>query len=234
MEGYVKSAYLAKKLTKLEHGDSTDFDHPFNLKLAADGARRGLTTLSDGAVVIFPTATVNNMPKWFATEPKVPGPDASEAEKHEQELAQKSRPTSFAFRPYIYEQRARILMPAGFTVRPLPENKTTKLGTATLEESYSAAEPGVVTATFRFNSGPGTLTVEQALAMRTAILELRKREYVGILFDQSGVKALTDGHIREALEIDRKLIAGAPTDALHHLHLANALLTGGDWRRGAG
>jgi len=57
------------------------------------------------------------------------------------------------------------------------------------------------------------LTVEQALAMRTALLELHKRDYVGIFFDQSGVKALTAGHIREGLEIDRDLIASAPSDA---------------------
>lgn len=227
MERYVKNAYLAKTLTKLEHGDSADFDHPFNLKLVADGARRGLTSLSDAAVVIFPTSTANSLPQWFSTEPKVAGPDTSETEKRNLELGEKSRPASFTIRPYIYEQRARILVPAGFTVRPLPENKTTTLGTATLEESYSAAEPGVVTVTFRFNSGPAHLTVEQALAMRTEILKLHKREYVGIFFDQSGVKALTAGHIREALEIDRKLITAAPTDALHHLQLANALLTAG-------
>jgi tetratricopeptide (TPR) repeat protein len=85
----------------------------------------------------------------------------------------------------------------------------------------------VVTATFRFNSGPCNLTAEQALAMRAAILELRKRDYVGIFFDQTGVKALTTGHIREGLEIDRNLIASAPSDALHHLHLARALLEAG-------
>jgi tetratricopeptide (TPR) repeat protein len=227
LERYVKNAYLAKKLTKLEHGDSADFDHPFNLKLVAEGARRGLTSLNDGAVAIFPSSTANSLPKWFSTEPKVSGPDTSEIEKHNLELSEKSRPESFTIRPYIYEQRVRILVPAGFTVRPLPENKTTKLGTATLEESYSAAEPGVVTVSFRFNSGPANLTVEQALAMRTEVLKLQKREYVGIFFDQSGVKALTAGHIREALEIDRNLIAAAPADALHHLHLANALLTAG-------
>lgn len=227
MERYVKSAYLAKKLTKMERGDNTDFDHPFNLKLEAEGARRGLTSLSDAAVAVFPTSTANSLPKWFRTEPQDSGKDLSETAKHDLELAQKSRPVSFVIRPYIYEQRVKILVPAGFTVRPLPDNKTTKLGTATLEESYSNAEPGVVTMTSRFNSGPWSLTVEQALAMRAEILKLNKREYVGILFDQSGVKALTAGHIREALEIDRNLIARAPSDAFHHLHLAMALLTAG-------
>jgi len=225
METYVKNAYLAKKLTKIEHGDSADFENPFNLTLTADGAKRGMTSLIDGMVVIFPSSTANSMPKWFSTTP--PGQDISAEAKHQLELGEKSRPPSFAFRPYIYEQQARILIPAGFTLRPLPADKTTQLGTASLTESYSAAEPGVVTVTFRFNSGPYKLTAEQALAMRAALLELHKREYVGIFFDQSGVKALTAGHIREALEIDRKLIAGVPSDAYHHLHLSRALLDAG-------
>ena len=224
MERYVKNAYLAKKLTKLEHGDRADFDHPFNLTLAANGAKRGNSSLFDAAVAIFPAATTYNMPKWFSTAPPVPGPDMSADTKHELELAEKSRPASFAIRPYIQEQRVRIPIPAGFTLRALPADKTTQLGTASLTESYSAAEPGVVTVTFRFNSGPSRLTAEQALATRAALLELHKRDYVGIFFDQSGVKALTAGHIREALEIDRNLIAGSPSDALHHLHLARALL----------
>jgi len=224
MEKYLKNAYLAKKLTKLEHGDRSDFDHPFNLTLAADGAKRGQTSLSEAAVVIFPAGTAYNMPKWFSQTPPAPGPDMSADAKHELELAEKSRPASFVIRPYIYEQRARILIPSGFTLRALPAEKTTQLGTASLTESYSAAEAGVVTVSFRFNSGPPALTAEQALATRAAILELNKRDYVGIMFDQSGVKALTAGHIREALEIDRNLIAGTPSDAIHHLHLARALL----------
>lgn len=227
MEKYVKNAYLAKTLTKLEHGDGADFDHPFNLTLAADGAKRGQTSLIDGIVVIFPSSTANGMPKWFSTKPPAQGPDMSAEAKHELELAQKSRPSSFAFRPYISEQRVKILVPTGFTLRSLPADKTTQLGTANLTKSYSAAEPGVVTVSFRFDSGPGKLTAEQALAMRTALLELHKRDYVGIFFDQSGVKALTAGHIREGLEIDRNLIAAAPTDAFHHLHLARALLEAG-------
>jgi tetratricopeptide (TPR) repeat protein/transglutaminase-like putative cysteine protease len=224
MENYVKNAYLAKTLTKLEHGDAADFDHLFNLTLAADGARRGLTSLIDGAVAIFPSTTANSMPKWFSTKPPDSGKDLSAEAQHEKELAEKSRPADFVFRPYISEQRVRILIPPGFTLRALPPNKTTQLGTASLTESYSDVEPGVVTATFRFNSGPPTLTAEQALALRAALLELHKRDYVGIFFDQSGVKALTAGHIREALEIDRNLIAAAPSDAYHHLHLARALL----------
>jgi len=232
LETYVKNAYLAKNLTKFEHGDAADFEHPFLLTVAADKATRANSTLVDAVAVIFPNATTNALPPWFAQQPPAEGPDVSADAKRELELERQSRPANFTVRPYIYEQRTRILVPDGFVVRPLPANKTTQLGPATLIETYSTtaptpSEPGVVEVRFRFNTGVSTLTVDQALALRTAVLELNKRDYVGIYFDQAGARELTAGHIREALAIDRKLIAARPDDALHHLQLARALLDAG-------
>jgi len=227
LETYVKNAYLAKTLTKYEHGDPTDFEHPFLLTVAADKASRGNSSLVDAVVVVFPNATINGLPAWFSQQPPPEGPDVSADTKRELELARQSRPATFTIRPYIYEQRTRILVPEGFTVRPLPANKTTQLGPATLTETYLTTEPGVVEARFRFNSGVATLTADQAVALRTAVLDLNKRDYVGIYFDQAGARELTAGHIREALAIDRKLIAARPDDALHHLQLSRALLDAG-------
>jgi len=227
LENYVKGAYLAKNLVKVEHSDAADFAKPFELKLEAGGAKRGYSSLEDALVAIFPTITLNSLPRWFSTEPPATGPDVSAEAKHEQELGLKNRPATFALRPYTYEMRARVLIPPGFELRALPPAKTTQLGPATLTESYSASEPGAVLATFRFNSGSATLTPAQALAMRDAVLQLYKRDYVGIFFDQAGAKALTAGHIREALEIDRKLIDADSKDAVAHLHLSRALLDAG-------
>jgi tetratricopeptide (TPR) repeat protein len=227
LEGYVKNAYLAKTLTEVKHGSGTDFDHPFSLTLVADGAKRGYTAMNEAEVVIFPTAAVSGMPKWFSQPAPVIGPDTSAEMKAELALREKSRLASYVIQPFISEKRTRILIPEGFALRSLPPNKTTPLGTATLTESYDASEPGVVTATFRFNSGPPNLTVEQALAMRSAMLELDKRDYVGIYFDQVGAKALADGHIKEALDADHGLIARQPSEALHHVRLARALLEAG-------
>jgi tetratricopeptide (TPR) repeat protein len=227
LENYVKNTYLAKSLTKFEHGDATDFEHPFLLTLAADKSTRGNSSLVDAVAVIFPNNTINALFPWFSQQPPNEGPDESADVKQELALERQSRPSTFTLRPYIYEQRTRILIPDGFIVRPLPANKTTQLGPATLTETYLNNEPGVVEARFRFSTVVSTLTPDQAIAMRTAVLELNKRDYVGIFFDQAGARELTAGHIREALAIDRKLIAARPDDALHHLQLARALLDAG-------
>jgi hypothetical protein len=115
------------------------------------------------------------------------GPDTTDATKHQLALAEKSRVATYTFRPFLDERRVKIVAPDGFKLRALPSDKTTQLGPATLTETYKV-DAGIVTATLRFDSGPGVLTVEQAVAMRTAMLDLAKREYVGIYFDQTGAK----------------------------------------------
>ncbi|MDP9051007.1 MAG: DUF3857 domain-containing protein [Acidobacteriota bacterium] len=227
LENYVQNAYLAKALTKVTHGSGTDFEHPFQLTLVADGARRGFTSMGEAVVAIFPNAAAQGLPKWFYEAPPVIGKDTPEDTRHELEMAAKSRLAMYTMQPLISERRTRILIPDGFVLRSLPADKTTQMGPATLTEKYEQAEPGVVTATFRFNSGPSHLTGEQVLALRGAVLELNKRDWVGIYFDQVGAKALAAGHIREALEADRSLITARPTEALHHVRLARALLDAG-------
>jgi tetratricopeptide (TPR) repeat protein len=227
LENYVQNAYLAKTLTNVSHGAGADFDHPFQLSLVVDGARRGYTSMNEAVVAIFPNAAANGLPKWLFETPPVVGKDTSEDVRRDLDLASKSRLAMYAIRPFISERRTRVLIPDGFALRSLPPTKTTQMGTATLTEKYGAAEPGVVTATFRFDSGPSNLTVDQVLTLRTAVLELAKREWMGIYFDQIGAKALAAGHIREGLEADHSLISAHPAEALHHVRLARALLDAG-------
>lgn len=227
LENYVQNAYLAKTLTEVTHGLGTDFDHPFHLTLVADGAHRGFTSLSEAVVAVFPSAAAQGLPKWFFQAPPVVGKDTPEDTRHELEIAAKSRLSTYTIQPFISERRTRILIPDGFVLRSLPPAKVTPMGTATLTEKYEQTEPGVVTVTYRFNSGPANLTAEQALALRISVVELNKRDWVGLYFDQVGAKALAAGHIREALESDRALIAAHSTEALHHVRLARALLDAG-------
>jgi tetratricopeptide (TPR) repeat protein len=227
LENYAHSAYLAKDLIRVNHGPADDLSKPFDLTLEVGKAKRGTTALSEALVVIYPSMVMGSLPRWFGTPPPVVGPDTSATDKENILRAQASREPTYSFRPYMDERRVRILIPDGFALRSLPPNKMTKLGMATLVEEYDAPEKGVITADLRFDTGPGTLSAEQAVAMRDAVLEFDKRDYVGVYFDQVGAKALAGGHIRAALDADRGLIAGHPTEALPHVQLARALLEAG-------
>jgi tetratricopeptide (TPR) repeat protein len=227
LENYAHNAYLAKDLIKVSHGPADDLSKPFDLTLEIGKAKRGTTALNEALVVLYPSMVTSALPRWFGTTPPVIGPDTSATDKANLLRAQASRMPSYSFRPYLDERRVRILIPDGYALRSVPPDKTTKLGMATLVEEYDASEKGVITADLKFDTGPGTLTAEQAVAMRDAVVELEKREYVGVYFDQVGAKALADGHIRAALDADRGLIAAHPTEALPHVQLARALLEAG-------
>ena len=230
LENYVHTAYLAKTLVRVTHGDAADLSQPFHLTIEADGAKRGSTGLDEAEVAMFPTMPLNSLPRWFSQAPYVVGPETSDDIKHQLELARAARSATYTMRPFVSENRVRIVVPDGFMLRSLPPSKTTPLGTATLTETYTAndaKDPGVVTAVFKLDSGPATMTAEQALAMRTAVVEFFKRDFVGIFFDQVGAKAFAAGKIREALDADRTLITAHPTEALNHARLARLLLQAG-------
>lgn len=223
LEKYANSHYLAKKLVKVTHGDAADLGHPFALKLEMEKAGRGSTSLVDGGAAMWVTYGPNRLPKWFGQEAPVLKPEASAEVKREFELAQASRGKSYVFMPFVDERHYRVEAPDGFTARALPANKTTQVGKATLTETYSSPSANVIEAVVRFDSGPGTLTAEEALTMRTAVLELEKREYVGLFFDAPGEKEKAAGHVREALAAEREMVAKHPEDAMYRVRLAHVL-----------
>lgn len=227
LENYAKTAYYAKTLASVTHGDPEDISKPFNLTLDIKGARRGDTAMDEALVAVFPSMVLDGLPRWFRTAPPVIGPDTSADVKRQLALAEKSRASSYTFMPFMDERRVKVIPPDGFKLRALPPDKTTQLGPATLKETYSVDSAGVVTATLRFDSGPGTLTADQALAMRKAVVALDKRQYIGLYFDQAAAKAFAQGRIREALGLDRALIAAHPGEALNYSRLARLLLEAG-------
>ncbi|MFZ0663403.1 MAG: DUF3857 domain-containing protein [Acidobacteriaceae bacterium] len=227
LENYAKTAYSAKTLASVTHGDPQDLSKPFDLTLDIKGARRGDTAMDEALVAVFPSIVLDGLPGWFRTPPPVIGPDTSADVKHQLDLAEKSRASSYTFMPFIDERRVKVIPPDGFKLRALPPNKTTQLGPATLKETYSVDSAGVVTATLRFDSGPGTLTVDQALAIRKAVVALEKRQYIGLYFDQTAAQAFAQGRIREALGLDRALITEHPGEALNYSRLARLLLQAG-------
>jgi hypothetical protein len=227
LDNYARNAYLAKGLSKFEHGDGADLAHPFQLSLTIDGARRGSTGLGDAAVAIFPAGPLNNLPPWLRT-PAAPLPDdATPAQKADRADAEQHRSPTYQIRPFVVEQRFRILVPAGFSLRALPEDRTTQLGPASLTEHYALESPSVFTATLHFTTGKSTLTTEETLAFRDAVVQFQHRDAILVGFEQTGIKLLAAGKIKEALAVDQDAVARDPQSALPHVRLARALLQSG-------
>lgn len=227
LEEYVKSAYLAKSLGPIEHGDGADLSKPFELKITAENARRGGTSLVDAAVAIFPTGTFNGLPQWIRTAAQPLPEDATAEQKQQRAKAEAQRSPTYRMEPFTTEQRYRILAPAGFVARPLPADRVTKLGPATLTEHYVAESPRVVLASLKLAVDKPEITAQEALDFRQAVAEANTREFVLITFAQQAASLAAEGKIKEALAAGREEIAENPKSALPHVRMARVLLGAG-------
>lgn len=227
LESYVHSAYAAKALAKVESGDAKDFTKQFVLRMEIEKTKRGNTGIADAFLTLFPTGAFGRLPRWFFIDPDQASQTLSPEEKADRQKAQEQRVAEYEVEPFIAERRYRITPPAGFLLRALPADKTTQMGPATLTQTYSSDSSGVITASFRFHTGNGRYTTEEALELRKAVLAANKEDAVSILFDQPGAKQFAAGKVREALSIDRGLIEAHSNDPLPHIRMAYALLAAG-------
>ena len=222
-EDYVKGAYLAESLTSLDKTDPSDLDKPFTVTFTAKG-RRGFTEMNNSVVYIPVGNIFDGMPKYFLTSEKEAKEDSDDSE----EDIVKPRTVDWFLTPFATEWHYKITAPAGFKIRALPQSKDEKLGSARFIQKYSANNDGtMVEASLKFDSGKARLTVDEARGVRDAIVKIRSGDGISITFDHVGYSLLSAGKIREALAVDRQLVAEHPKDALQRIHLARALLTAG-------
>ena len=231
LEQYSKRVYAAKSLTHIDHGDGSDFSKPFVLRLDMANAARGSSGINDAAVAIPPAGVLNRLPGWFSTDPDADTAKLTPEQEADRKKKEQARSTEYLIHPFVTEWHYRILLPEGFVARTLPEDQTVKMGPATLTRHYalepSPESPRVVTAVYRFDTGRQRYSLEEVLALRKAVLEEDRKDYLLIYADQAGAKLLTEGKFRQALATDRALIAAHPSDAMHHVHMSAALLQAG-------
>jgi tetratricopeptide (TPR) repeat protein/transglutaminase-like putative cysteine protease len=227
LETYAKNQYLAKALSSVEHGDGHDFSKPFMLKLDMAEARRGNTLLDDAAVSIPFTGVFYRLPEWFRTDPNPNNDKLTPQQEEDHKKAVAVRVSEYDVHPFITEWRYTITPPEGFTLRAPPEDKSIDMGPAKFTQHYEVDSKGVLSGVLRFDTVKAKYTVDEALALREAVLAAYKQDMITVLFDQTGAKLLAAGKIREALAADRALIERHPKDALHHAQFASAYLEAG-------
>jgi tetratricopeptide (TPR) repeat protein len=167
------------------------------------------------------------LPDWFRTDPKLKGEKLTPQQEDDQKRAVAARASSYDVHPFLTEWRYRITPPEGFTLACFARGQEVEMGPALLTQHYEQDAKGRITADLRFSTGKPHYTVDEALALRDAVLAAYKEDMITILFDQQGAKLMAAGRIREALAADHALIAQHPAQALQHAQMAYALLKAG-------
>jgi len=219
LEAYAKNTYLGV-LTRYENPDPQDFSKPFTLRLEMEKSQRGFTDEAGSAVGINLGDLLSRMPDLE--------PEKDEDETAKKKEAPQGRHSDLLLpEPFVTEWQYRIVPPPGFRARPLPENKTEKMGPATYSQEFAVDASGVVTAHLSFDTGQRRFTPAQAEALRAGVKELRNREAILVTFEHTAQALLEAGKMRAALVELRRLIGLHPKEALHQEQLARAFLQAG-------
>ena len=219
LEEYVKSTYLADKLTKLEHTSADDMAKPFRLTLEAEKARRAYVT-DDEATVYVPLGSIyDRLPEFIRNVPQ--------RDSNHKGNPDDKRKNDAVIRNFVTEWQIKVVPPAGFSPRPLPPDSKTPIGPAVLSAHYQVGDDGAVNAVFRFDSVRARWTAAEVESARDAIRELERADSPAIHFDLTAAADLQRGNVRKALGEYRTLIALHPSEALHHSQLSRGLLEAG-------
>jgi len=215
---YVKDYFLAEDLTGLEHTAGTDLTRSFELKLEIAKGKRGSTDLDRAVAAIRLDGLMWGYPTYVLSDDGMDKPD---------QPGWKPRKNDIEMQPFATEWRYRIVPPVGFDAPVLPKDSEQALGPAKLTQHYALQGDGSVTAVLRFESGKARYSPGELKAFQQAAHALDRADAILIAFPQTGATLLAQGKAREALASYEALIKRHPTEGLHHIQMANALLAAG-------
>jgi tetratricopeptide (TPR) repeat protein/transglutaminase-like putative cysteine protease len=204
---YATSTY-GGTLDRITHSDMQDLAAPFELTLTVTGSRRVYTDREQLDAYLYPGAALHGLPSVVRDKPATP------------------RIHEFAWTiPHVYEVENRIVVPPGFTMPAVGQDRTRPIGTATLTESRRVDGQTLIV-TFRFDTGKRRLTAAELTALQAAIHDVQDEE-IHIAIEQTAFALGHAGKAREAIAECERLIALHPKEALHHTVLSMVLLRAG-------
>ena len=227
---YLKDQFRSHASPRLEYSPPLDLTKPFRVTAEVADARIGQFEDSTATITLQPDPLFQRLPDLFR------GIVSDDEDSADSELATASslegrKGPMLLPEPHRRQLQYRITLPAGFTVKTLPESSVKHCGPATISQHYEMLGDNVIVATFNLDTGPGRLTAEQVDDLRQAIAELAKDEEtpweVKIPLENIAAAQMAAGHVAEALAHSRADIARYADRSDQHAHYSRLLLKAG-------
>jgi len=215
---YVKNALLADDLSGTEHTAGSDLTKPFQIKVEVAKGRRGNSDLSQAVMAIRFDSILWGYPDYVLSDDGTDKPD---------QPGWKPRKNDIEIQPFVSELTYKIFPPPGFDTPVLPKDVEQSMGPARFTQHYSLEADGSVSAVLRFDSVKARYNPDELKALEQAAHTLSRADAIIVSFPQKGANLLAHGKAREALSSYADLIKLHPSEGLHHIQMANALLTAG-------
>lgn len=221
LTNYVKMQYVAEKLTTVDRTNPGDLSKQFELTIACEKAKRGYTGLTHAE------AAVRYEPLFFRLPEELTRKEDENRKKNDDQQTPPRTVDWELIEPYTVDLNYRIVPPAGFVSKELPQDSTVSLGPASLTTEFSTAKDGVVNVRLVFDTVKRRYTVAEANEMRNKIADLVSGPAIIVSFEPEGQVLLRAGKVRDAIATYRTVIAQHPGEAIPHLRLADVLLEAG-------
>ncbi len=214
---YSEAAFLTPQIDSFRHSDPRKIDAPATVRLEVSQARRGYTDEEEAVAVLIPVSLFSWIPSALFSSEDEEGPPPAR------------RGPFWLPTPYQAELRFKVIPPAGFSARPLPDDVALQkdLGGARFSRAAKIDSSGAVEATFRFEISRRQWSPSEADQLREDILRLESEDQLKVSFERSAAVLLASGKVREALAEYDRLIALHPSEVLHQAQRAEALLVAG-------
>jgi tetratricopeptide (TPR) repeat protein len=214
-EKYARAEHAAGTVLGAESANPRDLSVPFRVRIESGDAGRGETNGTSAAVTIATAGLFTELPGYVAADPEDGGP----AEPRRQPFVQ--------LEPHRVEWSYRIVPPAGFVPKRLPEPEKAQLGPASLDVRFDKRADGVVEGKLAFDSGPRVLEAKAFDELRDGIRKWRAREPLRVEFEDKSQSLLGQGRVCEALAELRQAVSAQPKRAGPHERSAETLLAAG-------
>ncbi|MBF5041869.1 DUF3857 domain-containing protein [Aggregicoccus sp. 17bor-14] len=187
---------------------------PFHLDLEVTGSKLAETDGARAVVRISPYPAITRMPDALRPSEEEDG----EGEKRKARTQDLLLPEAF-----VHELSYRVVPPEGYRAATLPAAREVTFGPAKLSWRFEQQGRDVL-ARIRFDTGKRRYSAQEVEAFRTAVQAFGKEDAPWLTLESEAHALIAEGKVREGLEQLRARAARHPTEALHHLQLAEALL----------
>ncbi len=215
-ERYAREVLHGETFLGAEVVGEADLAAPLRIRVETDRSAVVETGDETAEVPVSPDAVFEALPRFVTGR-------GEGGEGEGREPPQRSNDLVVAL-PYRSEIVYRVLPPDGLRARPLPADRSERFGPATYTQRFALEKDGSVTATFRFDTGGRLVRAADADALGRRVREILRGRSPRVTLERFSSSLLAAGRVREAVAEIRRLAQAHPREALHHLHLALALL----------
>lgn len=202
-ERYAETAFGKAVLKSFSVSPPRDLTGPFRISVDGEKAGVAFTDEAEAAFGVRRANVLENLP----------------------EAPEKKRRHDRVVVPFRHDVEYRVVPPAGFAPRELPEGGTTSLGPAVLTTSARAEPDGTVVLVLAVELDRTRLTPDELVALKEAVAPIEKERTLVVSFEHRAEAALEKGDVKESIALLREEERRSPSSADPRRRMSKVLLS---------